>query len=354
MVFNYAFLEYELWNNSIQNYILAIGVFLLSMGILRIFKAVVLRKLKKIAKKTKTKLDDALLTAVEEIGWTFYLLLGLLIALRFIQFTGITKKIVDALLLIAIAFYIVRFVQKVISRAIKLALKKRRKTEDEEIDQTTAQLLTRLAGLVLWVVAIILIISNLGYDVSTLIAGLGIGGIAIAFALQNVLSDIFASFSIYIDKPFKVGDFIIIGDDLGVVKKIGIKTTRIQHLRGEELTVSNRELTSTRVHNFKRMQKRRIDFKIGVTYDTPVNKLEKIPKIVEKIISGVKGTELDRVHFKSYGDFSLNYEIVYYLDTNDYNIYMDVQQEINLALKRAFEREKIEFAYPTQTIFVEK
>ncbi len=344
-------LGYRIWNNPVLDYLIAFGAFALTILVLFIIKIVIAKRLEKISAKSKNRFDDTLYQVVKEIGFILYGLVGLLVATRFIDLSGWPDRLVNFIIFIGLVFYAIRILQKIINYSIRAAMRKSK--GEEEVDETAAQLLTRLIGLALWIIAIILIISNMGYDVTTLIAGLGIGGIAIAFALQNVLSDIFASFSIYIDKPFKVGDFIIIGDDLGVVKKIGIKTTRIQALRGEEISISNRELTSTRVHNFKRMQKRRVDFTIGVTYDTSVTKLNKIPKIVEKIMKKV-GMQLDRVHFKKYGDFSLIYEIVYYIGTNDYNKFMDAQQEINLLLKKEFEKEKIEFAYPTQTLFVSK
>jgi len=197
-------------------------------------------------------------------------------------------------------------------------------------------------------------LSNFGYNISTLIAGLGIGGVAIALALQNILTDIFASFSIYFDKPFQTGDFIIVGNDLGVVKKIGIKTTRLQTLQGEELVISNKELTETRIHNYKKMQKRRIVFNFGLTYDTSSAKLKKVLQILKGIIDKIEIAELDRVHFNKFGDFSLNFEVVYYLASSDYNEYMDTQQAINLAIKEKFEKDGIKFAYPTQTVFVNK
>ena len=173
-------------------------------------------------------------------------------------------------------------------------------------------------------------------------------------ALQNVLSDIFASFSIYFDQPFKKGDFIIVGEDLGVVQKIGIKSTRIRHLHGEEVTISNRELTSARVHNYKKMENRRVVFNIGVVYSTPSRKLRKGVEIIKDVIKGIRDVELERAHFKSYGDFSLNIEVAYHVLTGDYGKYMDIQQEMNFAIKERFEKEGIEFAYPTQTIYYSK
>jgi small-conductance mechanosensitive channel len=141
---------------------------------------------------------------------------------------------------------------------------------------------------------------------------------------------------------------------MGTVKDIGLKSTRIVTLNGQELVVSNHEITSARINNYKKMQKRRIVFSFGVKYETPLKKLKKIPLIVKNILDKTELAELNRVHFKSFGDFSLVYEVVYFMLVPDYNKYMDTQQEINLALKREFEREKIEFAYPTQTIYYSK
>ncbi len=205
-----------------------------------------------------------------------------------------------------------------------------------------------------WLVAAIIVFQNLGYNVSALVAGLGVGGIAIAFAVQNILTDIFSSFSIYFDRPFQEGDYIVVGDDSGTVKKIGIKSTRIQSLKGEELIVSNKELTETRIHNYKKMRERRISFNFGVVYETPTEKLRKIPEIVKSITDKIELVRLDRVHFDKFGDFSLSFEVVYYLNTSDYNKYMDIQQDINIDLKEAFKKEKIDFAYPTQTVFLNK
>ena len=197
-------------------------------------------------------------------------------------------------------------------------------------------------------------IQNLGYNVSGLLAGVGIGGIAIAFALQNVLADVFASITIYFDKPFKVGDYIVIGADSGTVKNIGIKSTRIQTLQGQELVVSNKELTEARIHNYKKMKTRRVVFEFGVEYDTPTKKMKKIPGMLDKIFKKVDGADMERVHFKSFGDSALLYEVVYYISTKEYKIYMDIQEEMNLELKQAFEKEKISMAYPTQTLYLKK
>ena len=232
-------------------------------------------------------------------------------------------------------------------------IKKQQET-DKNFDSTALELLSKIAKIILWVLAGILILSNLGYNVSTLIAGVGIGGIAIAFALQNILSDIFSSFSIYFDKPFQKGDLIVIGPDKGYVRKIGIKSTRIQTMEGQELVVPNKELTSIRINNFKKMEKRRAIFRFSVVYETSLSKMKKIPEIVNKIIASTENAEFERVHFKEFGDFSLNYEAAYFLNSNKENIYRDAQHKINLALKEAFEKDGISLAYPTQKLYLAK
>jgi small-conductance mechanosensitive channel len=193
-----------------------------------------------------------------------------------------------------------------------------------------------------------------GQDVTSIVASFGVIGIVLAFGLQHILSDVFASFSIFFDKPFHVGDFIIVGDNLGVVKKVGIQSTRIQSLWGQEVVIPNQELTSTQINNYKKMEQRRVQFDFGIVYDTSSEKIEKVLDITKEIISNIEIVKLDRVHFKEYGDFSLNFEVVYYIDSPDYNKYMDIQQEINIKLKKRFEKEKIQFAYPTQTIMLSK
>jgi small-conductance mechanosensitive channel len=184
------------------------------------------------------------------------------------------------------------------------------------------------------------------------VAGLGIGGIAIALAAQTILGDLFSYLVIFFDKPFEIGDFIILEDKMGTVEYIGIKTTRIRTLGGEQLICSNTDLTNSRVHNFKRMQERRVVFSFGVVYDTTTTKLKLIPGIIKQAIESLRETRFDRAHFKSFGNSSLDFEVVYYILTPDYNLYMDKQQAINMSIFESFEREQIEFAYPTQTLFL--
>ena len=221
-------------------------------------------------------------------------------------------------------------------------------------EEAITKLISQIIKFTLWIVGVLLILQNLGINVTSLIAGFGIGGVAVALAAQAVLGDLFASFSIFVDKPFTVGDYISIGTESGTVQKIGIKSTRIKTLTGNELIISNNDLTSARVNNYKRMQSLRISFSVGVLYETGAEKLEKIPNIIKEVIEKTDQAKFSRVHFKSFGDFSLIYEIVYLVEVSDYDVYMDVQQEINLGIYKEFEKEGIEFAYPTQTILLNK
>lgn len=209
------------------------------------------------------------------------------------------------------------------------------------------QLLARIA---VWSIALMLILNNLGFDVTALVAGLGIGGIAIALAAQNILGDLFASLAIVLDRPFVVGDFVVFGEHMGTVERIGIKTTRIRSLSGEELVCSNTDLLGTRIRNYKRMAERRVVFSIGVTYDTPADQIERLPGMLREIVEAQSPVRFDRAHFQRYGDFALIFEVVYWMLDPDYNRFMDVQQAINFAIYRRFQAENIDFAFPTQTI----
>jgi small-conductance mechanosensitive channel len=306
---------------------------------------VIIKKLKKIAEKTETKYDDIIIDMVGKIGWPFYILLALYISFHYLdslQF-GLASEIETILYYIIITiviYHAVKIVQTLVDHGTD------KLTQRKDLDVSTIELLNRIVKGTLWLIAIILILSNLGYNVTTLVAGLGIGGIAIAFALQNVLGDIFASVSIFLDKPFKKGDYIIFGNEEGIVKKIGMKSTRVEALQGQEIIVPNKTLTDTTVHNYKKMDYRRIVFNISIKYETSAASLEKIPNIIKEIITNVKMTRFGRTHFHKFGDLGYIFEIVYFIDSGDYDKYMDVQQEINFAIKKYFEDERIEIAYP--------
>ncbi|MBD3261217.1 MAG: mechanosensitive ion channel [Candidatus Altiarchaeales archaeon] len=347
-----SFLGIHVAGNTVQQYLVALAVFAVARFLIGFFKSVVLHRLKDLTGKTQSDLDDILIEVIEGISPRFWDFLAFYAALQFIAIPGFIQKVVDVAAITVAIFYSVRVVQSIIEYGKREVIKER-KEKDETEDVSMIQTLSDILKYSVWVFALILLLDNMGYDITTLVAGIGVGGVAIALASQALLADLFASFAIYFDKPFKVGDFILIDNDLGAVDQIGIKTTRLKTLRGEELVVSNQEMTSIRIHNFGKMPHRRIDFSFGVTYQTPSEKLKKIPQMVKKIVEEQDLTRFDRAHFKKFGASSLDYEVVYYLDSPDYNKYMDTQQAINLGLVEAFEKEEIEFAYPTQTIYVE-
>ncbi|MCW4006260.1 MAG: mechanosensitive ion channel family protein [Candidatus Bathyarchaeota archaeon] len=215
-------------------------------------------------------------------------------------------------------------------------------------------ILKKAVQAVIFIFAFLIILSVFNIDLSGAIVGLGVGGIAIAFALQTVLSEFFSTFSIYFDRPFEIGDFIVVGDYSGTVKNIGIRSTRLQLLQGEELVISNKELTEHSVRNFRKLEKRRVTFNLGVTYDTSSEKLRKIPLIIKEIFDKIEFAELDRVNFTEFADYSLKYLVIYYVNSSDYGTYLDTQEKINLAIKEAFECEGIEMAFPTSTVYINK
>lgn len=220
-------------------------------------------------------------------------------------------------------------------------------------DATIVGLISFVGRTAICAIAALMILDNLGFNITTLVASLGIGGIAIALAVQNVLADLFASLSIGLDKPFVVGDFIIVGDMMGTVEHVGLKTTRLRSLSGEQLIFSNTDLLQSRIRNYKRMYERRIVFTFGVLYDTPRDALGRLPGIVREIIESQDGVRFDRAHFFSFGDSSLDFEVVYYVLDADFNHYMDIQQAINLAMIDRFVELGVAFAFPTRTLHIE-
>lgn len=206
----------------------------------------------------------------------------------------------------------------------------------------------------IWLVVLVSVLAHFDYPIAGLIGALGVGGIAVAFAMQNILSDIFNSMAIILDKPVQVGDFIITGDILGVIEHIGVKTTQIRSLSGEQIILSNTDLLNSRIHNFQRMRERRVLFKLGVVYQTPPEKLERIPKSIEEIIRNQRKTRFDRAHFSEYGDFSLVFEVVYFVLDADFRTYMDIHEAVNLAIYRRFIEDGVEFAYPTQELILRR
>lgn len=339
-------------NNPLIGQLIISGIYfliavLIGLIVYRIFE----RYFTNWAGKTKTSLDDEILSNIKSPIYLVVIVIGLYYALTPLEvldpFSFEITLIFSIIEILLVSFAITRVINVLVAWYAE-----RCRDREKDVSDHILFLLKRLLHIAVYIFAFLFVLYAFGINLSGAVVGLGVGGIAIAFALQNVLSDLFSAFTIYFDRPFEIGDFVIIGADMGTVKKIGMVSTRIQTLQGEELVVSNQELITTRIRNFKQMEKRRIVFGLGVIYGTPLSKLKKIPGIIKKIINEVDLAEVDRVHFKEFGDFSLNFEAVYYINSKDYAVYMDTQQEINFKIKKAFEEEGIEMAFPTQTVFV--
>jgi small-conductance mechanosensitive channel len=332
-----------------NDFLLAFVIFIALLVGFRIFKNLVIKRLKRLAQKTPTDFDDTLVISLEKIHVRFYDFLALYFALKSLILSEHIDKILDNLCLAVIVFQLIISGQSFVDYILRKFF-----INDSNFDGTRKETVlgsfSLLIKISLWITGALLLLSNFGFNINSLIASLGIGGIAVALAAQNILGDIFSSFSIYFDKPFSIGDFIAIDNDMGTVEKIGLKSTRIQTLQGEELVISNKELTSTRIRNYKKMPKRRVLFSLALTYDTSLDQLKQIPSIVKRIIESNSVLQFDRVHFFEFGDFSLNIEVVYFHLSADYNEYMDSRESIHLQIKEEFEKLGIEFAFPTQTI----
>jgi len=346
------FFQQTYFQNRVIDYIIVIAIFILLVISIKIIKSILLKLLQTWAKKTTTTIDDKFVKAFEQKIKPFINLIyfgAFYISIKQLTIDSQIERFFNIFIIILLTFFGIRFLLSITIYGLETYWVKKEK--DQAKKQALKGIIT-VIKIIVWSIVLIILLDNLGIKISALVAGLGIGGIAIALAAQSILGDLFSYFIIFFDRPFEIGDFIIVGDFLGTIEDIGIKTTRLRSLGGEELIFSNTDLVNSRLRNYKRMKKRRVVFKFGVIYQTSLKQLKEIPKIIKDIINQIDGATIDRVHFSSYGDFSLNFEIVYYVDSRDYNIYMDIQQEINFQLKEIFEKQKIEFAYPTQTVFL--
>ena len=343
------FLSRSYLNNTIQDYFISAAGIVVGIILVRLFKKVLIIPFKRLASRTQTTVDDYVIDGLQRFGLPILNIIIIYVGLSYLTLSEKAEKYIHAAFVVVITFYAIRLVSSTMLIALQSYVRQYEDGE-EKVKQLGGIML--LLNVFIWAIGALSIFANLGYDVTTIIAGLGIGGIAIALAAQNILGDLFNYFVIFFDRPFEIGDFIVIDDKKGNVEHIGIKTTRLRSLTGEQLIISNSDLTNSRIHNFKRMNERRISFTLGVAYETPLDQLKEIPDIIKSIITSTKDTTLDRVHFFTYGDYSLKYEIVYFVDTPDYNRYADIQQEINLRIFETFQKRNIKFAYPSQTIFM--
>jgi small-conductance mechanosensitive channel len=346
------YLNIELTGKPIELWLLAAAVCIVTFLVLKLFIGVAGRRLEKIASHTSTPIDDGVVALIRKTRWWLIAIVSLFAGSLFVELPDRGRAILHSVLVIALLIQLGIWA----STALRFTLEhyRQRQIKKDPGSVTALNAIGLLIRVLLWLGVLLLALDNLGFNVTALIAGLGVGGVAVALAVQNILGDLFASLSILIDKPFVVGDFLIVDDYMGSVEHVGLKTTRVRSLSGEQLVFSNSDLLKSRLRNYGRMFERRVAFTVGVTYDTPREKIKQIPGIMRAAIEAQEHTRFDRSHFAKYGDFSLNFETVYYVIGPDYNLYMDIQQAINLYIHEQFEQAGIEFAYPTQTLLVKR
>jgi small-conductance mechanosensitive channel len=343
-------LELTWLGNSVASYLTVFFIITAGLAVVKAADKYVFSMIKKMASGVKNGAFDPVVKFGVSTLMPF-LYFGVFFAALKILKLGKLAKPVEAAAVIVLTALVLKFLAGLVNHIFETIILKGSRDEGRV---KSLKGLSFILKTVIWIIGFIIVLDNLGYKVSTIVAGLGIGGIAVALAAQAILGDLFSYFSIILDKPFETGDFIIVEDTMGTVENIGIKTTRIRSLSGEEVICANSLLTGSKIKNYKRMFNRRVVFTIGVVYGTPKEKLEKIPVIIKGIIESIPEAKFDRSHFAKFGDFSLDFESVYYVEGNDYNRYMDAHQIINFSIYSQFAQEGIEFAYPTQKVFVSK
>lgn len=336
--------------NPVSQWVLAFGIFLVVVVVLWPIKKWIVGRAKALATETDTPFDDMAVQILKSTRFVFVALLGLwagsrVLALPDFLFHGFEKA---AIIVVVVQSGI--WASKALGEWLRIVSERR---------ESDGQMLTWISGvhwtgrIIIWAVALLIALENLGVDVTGLVAGLGIGGIAVALAVQSILGDLFSAYAIFIDRPFVIGDFLKVGDQMGTVEYIGMKTTRLRSLTGEQLVFGNSDLVGSRIQNFGRLEERRASFTVGVTYDTAREKVERIPAMIREAVEAQENVRFDRAHFKEFGDSALIFETVYFVLVPDFAVKMSVQQAINLQLMGRFEDEGIEFAFPSQTIYLE-
>ncbi|AKQ44618.1 mechanosensitive ion channel protein MscS [Rufibacter radiotolerans] len=337
------------YHNSVFDYLVAIGIIVIGLLLIRSFKHIFLKKVKNWVEGTKTHFDDFLVEGIDRFLIPALYFAVVYMGISYLNLSGKAQNVLSIATTMVITFLFVRLISSTILLLLKTYVRKQERGE-EKVKQLGGLML--IINAVIWVIGLLFLFDNMGYNVTTIITGLGIGGIAIALAAQNILGDVFNYFVIFFDRPFETGDFIVIGDKSGTVDYIGLKTTRIKSLSGEQLVVANSDLTGSRIHNFKQLMRRRVTFKLGIIYQTSLENIKLIPRLLEGIVKEQHPVQFDRAHFAAYGDSSLDYEVVYYVLDKEYNTYMDIHQNINFRIFEEFEKHGIEFAYPTRTLLM--
>src|SRR5690625_4534131 len=344
------FLNQVLLGNTIERYLIVLGGILLGILVVKALKRTVFRKIKRVFDKTQNNIDNYIFERFEQFLIPVIYFSIIYWGIKMLDLSIRVHNIVEVAFIVFVTYFSIRLISSILLLLLRSYVLKQENGQ-EKVKQIGGLML--IVNILIWTIGLVFLLDNLGYNITAIITGLGIGGIAIALAAQNILEDLFNYFVIFFDRPFEIGDYLVIDEKNGVVEYIGIKTTRIRTLSGEQLVFSNGDLSDSRIHNFKKMQKRRIVFSVTISYDTPVSKLRKIPGLLEEIVRSDDRVEFDRSHFKALSDYWLDFEVVYIVKSSDYTIYMDIQQEYNFQILERLSEMDVEIAYPSKTIYIQ-
>lgn len=353
MALSLDILHYNIFGNSILNLLyfgaVIIGAVIAGKILYWFFKGAA----RKITGSTKTNIDDIIIDMMEEPAVLGIIIVGLFYALKFLTLPLSWKKYVEAGFEVLITINVIWFVSRLVDSLIEHYVVPLTGKTDTDLDDQILPIVRKLSGVLIWSIGLLFLLNNLGFEVTSLIAGLGIGGLAVAFAVKDMLSHFFGGVTILTDKPFKIGQRVRVAGYDGIVKEIGIRSTKITTLDGTELVVPNGTIANEVIENVSREEARKIKMIIGLEYDTSVAKLEKAKKIIRDIIKKNQSTKDEsKVFFTEFADSSLNITVMYWI--KDQKRIFEAQDEINTAIKKEFEKAKIEMAFPTQTIYLKK
>lgn len=343
-------LQQHFLGNSVQSWIIALLMFLGGVIVIRLFRKILLSALKKWADNTEGRFDDFIVAETHRSIIPLLYYGAFYAAFSYLTISARAERVLHVVSLLYLTFFAVRLLSTVL-RFMLMQYLSRQENGEEKQKQVRGVMV--IVSVIIWILGGVFLMDNWGFDVTAIITGLGIGGIAIALATQQILGDLFSYFVILFDRPFEVGDFIILEDKIGTIEHIGIKTTRVRSLFGEEVVCANTDLTNSRIHNYKKMERRRIAFKVTVNYQTPPDKSARIAGMLTQIIEKEPNITFDRAHLFSFSPSGFEFECVYYVGTGDYNQYMNAQQSINIGIIEKFNEEGIEFAIPAQNVFLQ-
>ncbi|MBP5967995.1 MULTISPECIES: mechanosensitive ion channel family protein [Pseudomonas] len=345
------FITYEFLGISLANWAFAVVLATISFVFARTLIGVFLRKLRKISASPNAPISRIAVVVLSGTSNTLLLLASILIGVGMLDLPERWLVRVSSLWFVVAALQVGLWANR--ASALALAQYFKRHSASETFQGSALATLSLWGAKVfLWVVVVLAMLSNVGVNITAFVASLGVGGIAIALAMQNILGDVFASLSIAVDKPFEVGDFIVVGSLSGTVEHVGLKTTRIRSLGGEQIVMANADMIGSTIQNYKRLLERRIVFEIALNYGCSAQQVREVPQRIEHIIRQQKKARFDRCHFRSFGESALEFEVVYIVLDPSYNVYMDIQQDINLEIMDAFNEIGVSFALPSRTVYV--